>query len=180
VVSLRGTGAPRIVAKNLRGSLWIPWSQRNPLSGDWLADFTTFDIKPGGVVSSAYVSLTHLTESPPVTKQFLGLDPKKMPIGSGFGLGGKDRFLFAVISTDKRSSEIYLWRTEIVEDRAWPVHLKGGWPVEISSDGRWLIAAYGGRLRLYPLDIDVVLKRVTDLTGRDLTPEDREQFQLTR
>lgn len=51
--------------------------------------------------------------------------------------------------------------------------------VAFSPDGQWIVTAGGDRIvRLWDRDIDRAIQRARQLTGRELTPDERERYEL--
>jgi hypothetical protein len=156
VIGLDGSGPPRTLADDLSMES-APWL--GP-TGEWLAR-----------VDRGRLSLTSVTEMPIRTKLMRGVELGDL-VRIRFDQG--ERIVFA--RDPSVANQIFLWRTGLSADRAWPVALAGTSPFEIGPDGRWLAVAWAGGLRLYPLTLDALLRKARELAGRDLTEAEREQF----
>jgi hypothetical protein len=69
------------------------------------------------------------------------------------------------------------WRTQLESDVLGAVNL-GSKILTTSPDGKWLLTENGSGVALHPADVTKLIRAARLLAGRDLTPDEQEQFMI--
>jgi WD40 repeat protein len=69
------------------------------------------------------------------------------------------------------------WRTRMDAELLWPVNLASK-ILAVSDDARWVVTESTSGMAIHPLDVGRLVERAKQFAGRDLTTDEREQFQV--